>query len=126
MAESPVPDSPVPDSSVPDSSVPDDRADLGQDPTNDPRALTARKNLDALLDVELPLIAVLAEKQLSLAEILELEVDSVIVFPKHNSDPISLRVNNVEVGSGKTIKVGDHFGLHLRHYSPEKVVHTLL
>ncbi|MHC4936081.1 MAG: FliM/FliN family flagellar motor switch protein [Planctomycetota bacterium] len=85
-----------------------------------------RRNLQALLDVELPLIAVLAEKELSLAEVLGLEVDSVIVFPKHNSDPISLRVNNVEVGSGKTIKVGDHFGLHLRSYSPERVVHTLL
>ncbi|MGA1490129.1 MAG: FliM/FliN family flagellar motor switch protein [Planctomycetota bacterium] len=84
-----------------------------------------RRNLQALLDVELPLIAVLAEKELSLAEVLDLEVDSVIVFPKHNSDPISLRVNNVEVGSGKTIKVGDHFGLHLRSYSPERVVHTL-
>ena len=84
-----------------------------------------RQNLEALLDVELPLIAVLAEKELSLADVLDLDVDSVIVFPKHNSDPISLLVNNVEVGSGKTIKVGDHFGLHLRHYSPEKVVHSL-
>jgi len=87
---------------------------------------TMRRNLEALLDVELPLIAVLAEKRLSLGEVLDLDVDTVIVFPKHNSDPISLRVNNVEVGSGKTIKVGDHFGLHLRHYSAEKVVRTLL
>ena len=89
------------------------------------RTHTVRKNLETLLDVELPLIAVLAEKRLTLSEVLDLDVDSVIVFPKHNSDPISLRVNNVEVGSGKTIKVGDHFGLHLRHYSPEKVVHSL-
>jgi len=79
-------------------------------------------NLDTVLDVELPLIAVLAEKKLSLSQILELDIDSVIVFQKHNSDPISLNVNNVKVGSGKTIKVGDHFGLHLRHYSQEQVV----
>ncbi len=90
------------------------------------RAQTVRKNLETLLDVELPLIAILAEKEISLGEIIDLDVDSVIVFPKHNSDPISLRVNNVEVGSGKTIKVGDHFGLHLRNYSPEKVVHSLI
>ncbi len=93
--------------------------------TDEDRTHTVRQNLETLLDVELPLIAVLAEKRLTLAEVLDLDVDSVIVFPKHNSDPISLRVNNVEVGSGKTIKVGDHFGLHHRHYSPEKVVHSL-
>ncbi len=101
-------------------------ADAPDSTLNESRSRTIRKNLDALLDVEIPLIAVLAEKSLSLSEILDLAVDSVIVFSKHNSDPISLRVNNVEVGSGKTIKVGDHFGLHLRQYSPEKVVHTLL
>ena len=98
-------------------------------PTNDrstaEHARTVRRNLEALLEVELPLVAVLAEKELTLGEILDLDVDSVIVFPKHNADPISLRVNDVEVGVGKPVKVGDHFGLHLRHYSPEKVVHTL-
>ena len=56
---------------------------------------------------------------------LNLDIGSVIVFSKHNSDPITLLVNNVVVGTGKTIKVGDHFGLHLRSYSPEKVVHSL-
>jgi len=103
---------------MPENSAPSPQAAEARD-----RAV--RRNLAALLDVELPLIAVLAEKRMSLHEILDLEVDSVIVFPKHNSDPVSLRVNNVEVGSGKTIKVGDHFGLHLRQYSPERVVRTL-
>lgn len=83
-------------------------------------------NLRALLDVKLPLIAILAEKELPLSQVLELDIDSVIVFQKHNSDPIDLKVNNVSVGSGKTIKVGDHFGLHLRSYSPEKVARAVI
>lgn len=82
-------------------------------------------NLRALLSVELPLIAILAEKEMPLSQVLELDIDSVIVFQKHNSDPITLRVNNVAVGSGKTIKVSDHFGLHLRNYSAEKVAQAL-
>ncbi len=82
-------------------------------------------NLSSLLDVELPLIAILAQKELPLSQVLELDIDSVIVFQKHNSDPITLMVNNVAVGSGKTIKVGDHFGLHLRTYSREKVAKAL-
>ena len=79
-------------------------------------------NLKQVIDVRCPVIAILAEKRLPLASILSLDVGSVIVFPKHNSDPITLLVNNVVVGTGKTIKVGDHFGLHLRSYSQESVL----
>ena len=88
--------------------------------------LSEYPNLEALLDVRLPLIAILAEKSLDLHQILELTVDSVIIFDKHNSDPITLMVNNIPVGSGKTIKVGDNFGLHLRSYSQEEVIHAVL
>ena len=83
-------------------------------------------NLRNLVEVQCPVIAILAQKQISLGEVLGLDVGSVIVFSKHNSDPISLCVNNVEVGSGKTIKVGDHFGLHLRDYSQASVVKAVL
>ena len=82
-------------------------------------------NLERLLDVQLPVIAILAEKEMQIRQILQFDVGSVIVFPKHDSDPITLRVNNVVVGSGKTIKVGDHFGLHLRAYSQKSVVKSL-
>ena len=84
--------------------------------------LEKHPNLDRLLDVKLPVIAILVEKELPLCTVLELDIGSVIVFSKHDSAPIALRVNNVEVGFGKTIKVGDHFGLHLRSYSQASVV----
>ncbi|MGE3164265.1 MAG: FliM/FliN family flagellar motor C-terminal domain-containing protein [Planctomycetota bacterium] len=82
--------------------------------------------LGALQDVRLPLIAILAAKTMPLSAVLDLDVGSVIVFPKHNADPITLMVNNVPVGSGKTIKVGDHFGLHLRSYSQAAVLRAAL
>ncbi|MFN0059568.1 MAG: FliM/FliN family flagellar motor switch protein [Planctomycetota bacterium] len=82
-------------------------------------------NLRAVLDVPLSVIAILAQKELMLGQVLALDIDSVIVFSKHNSDPITFLVNNVVVGSGKTIKVGDHFGLHLRNYSQEQVVRAV-
>lgn len=87
--------------------------------TNDPlpEILEEYPNLRSLLGVEMTMIAVLAEKRVSLEQILRLDVGSVIVFQKHNSDPITLQVNDVPVASGKTIKVGDHFGLHLRRSS---------
>ncbi len=88
--------------------------------------LESYPNLRELLDVRCPVIAVLAEKRMTLADILRLDVGSVIVFPKHNADPIQLLINNVAVGSGKTIKVGDHFGLHLRSYSQESAIEATL
>ncbi len=88
--------------------------------------LAEHPNLRPLLEVPIPLVAILAEKELPFHSILQLAVGSVIVFPKHDSDPITLMVNNVEVGSGKTIKVGDHFGLHLRSYSQQSVVQSLV
>lgn len=84
--------------------------------------LERNPNLSSLLEIDLPVIAILAEKKVPLKTILELDVGSVIVFEKNDSDPIPLLVNNVQVGAGKTIKVGDHFGLHLRSYSRERVV----
>ncbi len=82
-------------------------------------------NLEALLEVNLPCIAILAEKEMTFSSVLSLDVGSVIVFPKHNSDPIPLLINNQRVGAGKTIKVGDHFGLHLRSYSQQAVVNAV-
>ena len=87
--------------------------------------LETNPNLEPLLDVKLPVIAILAEKTMHLSGILELDIGSVIVFPKTDSAPITLRVNNVEVGSGKTIKVGDRFGLHLRSYCQKAVLDEL-
>ena len=83
-------------------------------------------NLDKLLGVRCPVIAVLADKVMHLNSVLKLDIGSVIVFPKHNTDSIHLLVNNVVVGAGKTIKVGDHFGLHLRSISQEAVIESVL
>ncbi len=77
-------------------------------------------NLQKLLDLELPVIAVLAEKQATLEEILNFAQGGIIVFNKHNSEPLDLLVNNRRIGSGKTIKVGEKFGLHVRQIGPPR------
>ncbi len=77
-------------------------------------------NLQKLLDLELPVIVVLAEKEATLEEILNFAQGGIIVFKKHNSEPLDLLVNNQRIGSGKTIKVGEKFGLHVREIGPPK------
>ena len=77
-------------------------------------------NLQKLLDLELPVIVVLAQKEATLDEILNFAQGGIIVFKKHNSEPLDLLVNNERIGSGKTIKVGEKFGLHVREIGPPK------
>lgn len=77
-------------------------------------------NLQKLLDLELPVIVVLAQKEATLEEILNFAQGGIIVFKKHNSEPLDLLVNNERIGSGKTIKVGEKFGLHVREIGPPK------
>ncbi len=75
-------------------------------------------NLKALLNLELPVIVVLAEKEATLEEVLNFAEGGIIPFKKNNSEPLELLVNNQRIGSGKTIKVGERFGLHVREIGP--------
>ena len=83
-------------------------------------------NLDKVLNLEMPVIVVLAQKTCTLEEILSLREGSVIVFKKHNSEPLDIRVNNRRIGAGKSIKIGEHFGVHVREVgNPEEVLANL-
>ncbi len=71
-------------------------------------------NLEKVLSLELPVIVVLAEKATTLEEVLNLNEGSVIVFKKHNTEPLDILINNRRIGAGKTIKIGERFGVHVR------------
>jgi len=71
-------------------------------------------NLEKTLSIEMPVIVVLGEKSASLEDVLSLTKGSLIVFKKHNSEPLDVLVNNRKIGAGKTIKVGERFAVQLR------------
>jgi flagellar motor switch protein FliN/FliY len=78
------------------------------------------RNLEALLDLKFPVIVVLATKKMKLEDILNLCEGDVIAFKKHNSEPLDLLVNDCRIGAGKTIKVGERFGVHVREIGPAR------
>ena len=83
-------------------------------------------NLEALLNLTFPIHVTLAEKEISVDEALNFTVGSIIIFKKHNSEPLDLHVNNQKIGNGKTIKVGERFGLHVREIkSPQETFDTI-
>jgi flagellar motor switch protein FliN len=89
----------------------------------DSEALRKYPNLEKILGLELPVIVVLAEKTCTLEEILALSEGSVVVFKKHNSEPLDILINNRKIGAGKTIKIGEHFGVHIREVgTPQEIL----
>ena len=83
-------------------------------------------SLDRVLHLQMPVIAVLGEKQMSVEDVLNLTKDAVITFKKHNSEPLDLYVNNCRIGSGKAIKVGQRFGIYIGEIgTPQEMIKKL-
>ena len=68
-------------------------------------------HLERVLNMRLPVIAVLAEKEMTLQEVLNLKRDGIITFKKQNNEPLEFFVNDCQIGCGKAIKIGEQFGL---------------
>ncbi len=83
-------------------------------------------NLERVFQLELPVIVVLAEKTSTLEEVLSLSEGSVIVFKKHNTEPLDILVHNRKIGAGKTIKVGERFGVLVREVGSPRELLTKL
>ncbi|MDQ7779047.1 MAG: FliM/FliN family flagellar motor switch protein [Planctomycetota bacterium] len=83
-------------------------------------------NVEQVLDIQVPVVAILAQKDITLREALQLTVGNVIQFEKSIEEPIDLLVNNVAVANGNTVKVGERFGLQIRETAgPSAAVNAL-
>jgi len=71
------------------------------------------KNLDLLLDVEIPISVEVGRAQMSLEEVLKLVPGSVIALDKKAEEPVDLRVNGKLVARGEVVLVDDAYGLRI-------------
>ena len=109
----------------PDTMPPAPGASVGESPGSG-GASGAYANLDLLLDLEVPVIVVLAEKTITLGEVLSFSEGTVVPFGKHAGEPLDIMVHNRRIGSGKAIKVGERFGIHVRQVlTPEETLAAL-
>lgn len=82
--------------------------------------------LKRILRVSVPVIVRLAERKLTLAEVLRLGVGAIIEFSKSSEEPLTLLVNNKPIGIGETVKVGENFGLRLTQIGDlRQIIRTL-
>lgn len=85
-----------------------------------------RDDLTRILRLQVPLVVKLAERKLSLAEVMRLGIGAIIEFSKSSEEPLQLLVNNKTVALGETVKVGENFGLRITQIGDVRhIVQTL-
>lgn len=86
-------------------------------PAPAPRRPGARKpvppGVQRVLRTRVPLIVTLAQKKESAAKVLQFGPGSIIEFDQSCDEPLQISVNNLPIGAGEAVKVGDHFGLRV-------------
>jgi len=66
--------------------------------------------LEHVVDLQVPLSVVLAEKSFSLDEILEIKRGALLEFSRRHDCPLDLYVNGSRVGRGHAIDLGERLG----------------
>jgi flagellar motor switch protein FliN/FliY len=69
-----------------------------------------------------PVIVKLAERKLTLAEVMRLGPGAIVEFSKSNDEPLELLINNKSIGLGDAVKVGENFGLKINQIGDVKEV----
>lgn len=75
--------------------------------------IAGQANLDQALQIEVPIVVRLAERNMRVSEVLRLLPGSIIELPKPADSDLDLMVNNKIIGTGVAVKVGENFGIRL-------------
>lgn len=69
--------------------------------------------LDALLDVSLPVAIEFGRTTMTIQEVLELGLGSVIRLERMVGEPIDIYVSDRKLAEGEVVVVGEHFGVRI-------------
>ena len=73
----------------------------------------SKNDLERLMKLQVPVIVKLAERKLSLSEVMRIGVGAIIEFSKSSEESLELLINNKTIGIGDAVKVGENFGLRV-------------
>ncbi len=71
------------------------------------------ERVQRILQIKVPLMVVLAQRKMSVREILNICIGSIIEFDKPSDEELELLVNNRSIAFGHAVKVGENFGLRV-------------
>ncbi|MEO1130813.1 MAG: FliM/FliN family flagellar motor C-terminal domain-containing protein, partial [Planctomycetota bacterium] len=69
--------------------------------------------LDRILKLNVPIIVLMGEKTMPLQDVVSMMPGTIIELPKPADSELELLVNNMVIGSGTAVKVGENFGLRI-------------
>jgi flagellar motor switch protein FliN/FliY len=72
------------------------------------------RNLDLLLDVELPISVSFGRAQLQLKDVIKLTTGSIIELNRALSEPVDIIVNNCVIARGEVVVVEGNFGVRIQ------------
>ncbi len=84
--------------------------------------IPAQNELQRIMRLQVPVIVKLAERKLTMSEVLRLGVGAIIEFSKASDEPLELLINNKPIGVGEAVKVGENFGLRITQVGDVKSV----
>jgi flagellar motor switch protein FliN/FliY len=87
-----------------------------------PKSTPTSNELQRIMRMEVPVIVKLAERKLTLAEVMRLGPGAIIEFSKSSDEPLELLINNKAIGLGDAVKVGENFGLKINQIGDVKEV----
>lgn len=70
-------------------------------------------DLKCILQLEVPLIVLIAEHKLTVEEVRNLAPGAIIELPKESDEDLEILVNNQGIAMGQAVKVGENFGVRI-------------
>ena len=71
-----------------------------------------------LVDLDVSVSVVLAEKSASLEQVLELRPGTVLEFSRRHQSPLDLYINRSPVGRGHAVDIGERLGFEIEDREP--------
>jgi flagellar motor switch protein FliN/FliY len=87
-----------------------------------PQSTPTPNELQRIMRMEVPVIVKLAERKLTMAEVMRLGPGAIVEFSKSSDEPLELLINNKAIGLGDAVKVGENFGLKINQIGDVKEV----
>ena len=93
---------------------------------SEPATIEETKNIDMLLDVNLPIAIELGRTKMSISNILALGPGSIVELAKLAGEPVDLLVNQRVVAKGEVVVIDENFGVRITQLlTPEERLKAL-
>ena len=75
-------------------------------------------SFEALLDVSMPVVVEMGRTEMTVQDVLQLGIGSVVQLDRLIGEPVDLYVSNRRLAQGEVVVVGEHFGVRITRMLP--------